>query len=273
MTTLNRPSPERLAELVTQKHTDGAIAVAYGVSTASVQRWRKEAGIPAAVRGRAPKPRPSPDELHRLYQRHTLDEVSAILGISRGATSRWLKEAGIETRGNGQKPPLSPDAVPQARIEHRPAIKVEEPEPEEPEEEEEEPEDTEETHGLDSYLYWPAQEFEAWYRTTVEPAFVISFCEEGKVHGKCPICGGEADAMSSIEPGEWQLVQEATEWRERIEEIDTTVWCGSCGEELRLRATCHTPRDGNEWFSRFELTSEVTMNEFEEWSSDIEDGM
>lgn len=173
MTTLNRPSPERLAELVEQKHTDGAIAVAYGVATASVLRWRKEAGIAAAVRGRAPKPRPSPEELDRLYQRHTLDEVSEILGISRGTASRWLKEAGIETRGNGQKPPLSPDAAPQARIEHRPAIKVEEPEPE-PEEEGEE-EEPEETHGLDSFLYWPADRFIEWYLSSVEPEFVDEY--------------------------------------------------------------------------------------------------
>lgn len=84
------------------------IAARYGVDGSAVGHWLRKfkiakPDVQANARRKIRRPRPSPDELRRLYVEEDvpLREIEQMTGFGCGTLVRWCREAGIEIKRDG----------------------------------------------------------------------------------------------------------------------------------------------------------------------------
>lgn len=129
-----RPTPEELRNLYdTQGLTDGMIAERCEVSRATVQRWRKEAGIAGRSmeeayqvrtekrRTRSDTKRPPKDELIAVLKTMSQRAASRKFGVSGGAVWVWCKYYGIDMAAIKPDPEPTVSAEPPPIADRQPA--------------------------------------------------------------------------------------------------------------------------------------------------------
>ena len=95
--TSTRPTPARLRALYREQASAAGVGGALNVPKATAHRWLVEAGVELANEGARAMPRPSDDQLRRLYKRHgTQRAVAESLDVTLRTVQRWFAELDTE---------------------------------------------------------------------------------------------------------------------------------------------------------------------------------
>ena len=82
-------------------HNYADTSAKYGITTKSVQNWRKSLGYPRPTEGRSVFATGIKHEACQYYETHTGDETVAKFGVSKPVLSIWRRELGYRNKHRG----------------------------------------------------------------------------------------------------------------------------------------------------------------------------
>ena len=83
------------------EHKYADTSVKYGITTKSVQNWRKSLGYPRPTEGRSAFTTGIKHEACQYYETHTGDETSEKFGVTKAILCMWRRQLGYRNKSRG----------------------------------------------------------------------------------------------------------------------------------------------------------------------------